>query len=105
MYAVAGVWENMTGETEEAVATAAIKKLDSNFRKEEWAEVGDCATDSPFVFLSLKCFCDDLCIKEVRTTLAPVIIKAHLQGDTKTLKPWLGEAVYNKLAADIRVQN
>jgi hypothetical protein len=35
--------------------------------------------------------------------VAPTIIQAHLRGDTKALKPWLGEAVYNKLAADIRV--
>lgn len=41
---------------------------------------------------------------EVKDTLAPKIIKAHLEGDLKTLKPWLGEAVYNKLAADIRTR-
>lgn len=41
---------------------------------------------------------------EVKDQLAPRIIKAHLEGDLKTLKPWLGEAVYNKLAADIRTR-
>lgn len=41
--------------------------------------------------------------QEIRRNVAPRIIKAHLQGDLKTLKPWLGEAVYNKLAADIRI--
>ena len=41
--------------------------------------------------------------EEVRTNLAPLIIRAHLSGDAKTLKPWLGEAVYHKLLADIRV--
>lgn len=40
----------------------------------------------------------------MRANLAPQIIKAHLQGDTATLKPWCGEAVYNKLAADIRTR-
>jgi len=40
--------------------------------------------------------------EEVKRNLAPIIIRAQLAGDTKTLKPWLGEAVYNKLAADIR---
>ncbi len=40
----------------------------------------------------------------MRLTLAPRILKAHLIGDTAALKPWLGEAVYNKLAADIRAR-
>ena len=40
--------------------------------------------------------------EDVRINLAPLVIKAHLVGDTMALKPWLGEAVYNKLAADIR---
>jgi import inner membrane translocase subunit TIM44 len=42
--------------------------------------------------------------EEVRTHLAPDIIRAHLLGNTSALKPWLGEAVYNKLAADIRTR-
>jgi import inner membrane translocase subunit TIM44 len=33
-----------------------------------------------------------------------MIIKAQLEGDLKTLKPWCGEAVYNKLAAEIRLR-
>lgn len=41
---------------------------------------------------------------EVKTSLAPTIIKAHLQGDLKILKKWLGEAAFNKLAADIRMR-
>ncbi len=32
------------------------------------------------------------------------MLKAHLRGDPKTLKPLCGEAVYNKLAADIRAR-
>ncbi len=39
--------------------------------------------------------------EEVKTILVPKIIKAHLEGDIKVLKQWLGEAVYSKLAADI----
>ncbi len=79
VYTLSGVWDNMTGETEEAMTIAEIRKLDSKFVPEEWSE-------------------------EVREKLAPVIIKAHLRGDTAALKPWLGEAVFNKLAADIRVR-
>lgn len=42
--------------------------------------------------------------EEVKKNLAPLIISAHLRGDTAALKPWLGEAVYAKLAADIRTR-
>jgi import inner membrane translocase subunit TIM44 len=79
VYTISGVWENMTGETEEGIAIAEIRKLDPKFNKEEWAD-------------------------EVKHNLAPEVIKAHLQGNTSALKPWLGEAVYNKLAADIRTR-
>ena len=79
MYKVAGFISDMTAQTEEANAITAFMKLDPTFDKEEWAA-------------------------EVKKTLVPSIIKAHLGGDTKVLKPWLGEAVYNKLAADIRIR-
>ena len=42
--------------------------------------------------------------EDVKNNLVPDIIKAHLAGNTSALKPWLGEAVYNKLAADIRTR-
>lgn len=74
-----GAWENLTGETEEGLAIADFRKLDPGFVKEEW-----CA--------------------EVKAELAPVLVKAHLTGDTRTLKKWMGEACYNKLAADIRAR-
>eukprot|EP00981_Chlorochromonas_danica_P006041 scaffold1263_cov170-Ochromonas_danica.AAC.5 len=76
VYALSGVVDTLTSQTEEAMALTAIKKLDPSYNKEDWAE-------------------------EVRTVLVPKIIRAHLEGDIKVLKQWLGEAVYNKLAADI----
>ena len=79
VYTVSGVWENITGETEEGIATAEIRKLDPGFVKEDWAA-------------------------EVKENLAPIILKAHLIGDRKALKPWLGEAVYNKLSHDINTR-
>jgi hypothetical protein len=79
VYAVSGVWENLTGETEEGIATSAIRKLDPGFYKEEWAA-------------------------EVKENLVPKIIKAHLEGDIKTLKPWLADAVFNKLSADVKAR-
>lgn len=39
---------------------------------------------------------------EIKENVAPAILKAHLVGDIKVLKPWCGEAVFNKLAAEIR---
>lgn len=79
MYTVSGVIEGLTGETEEGIATADIKRLDPKFNKEDWSE-------------------------EVLRTLVPTVLKAHIQGDSKALKPWLKAAVYNKLAAEIRLR-
>lgn len=79
VYSVAGIWENLTGETEEGIAMTHIKKYDPEFLKEEWAD-------------------------EVRERVVPQIIKAQLDGDLKVLRKWLAEAVYQKLAADIRLR-
>lgn len=77
VYTLSGVWDNLTGETEEGVTIAEIRKLDPNFLKEDF-------------------------INEVRTTLATDLIKAHLGGNLNKIKDWLGEGLYKKLAADIR---
>mmetsp|Transcript_2883 Transcript_2883/g.6683 ORF Transcript_2883/g.6683 Transcript_2883/m.6683 type:complete len:446 (+) Transcript_2883:119-1456(+) len=79
VYTISGVLDSIMGETEEGIAIKEIRKLDPKFVKEEWAQ-------------------------EVRETLAPKIIKAHLEGNTSVLKPWLGEGVFAKLAADISVR-
>ena len=72
VYSISGIWENMTGETEEGIAIGEIRKLDSNFIKEEWAE-------------------------EVKNNLVPKIIKAHLRGTTSVLKPHLGRLFYARI--------
>ena len=72
VYTVSGLWDNVTSETDEGLAVGAIQKLDPSFSVENWAE-------------------------EVREDLVPLVISAHLRGDTKALKPWLTEAVYGKL--------
>lgn len=79
VYTISGVWENLTGETDEAIALSEIKRLDPQFSKEVWSE-------------------------EVKRDLVPLIIQSHLKGDLKVLKQWMGEAVYSKLAADIRMR-
>jgi predicted lipid-binding transport protein (Tim44 family) len=40
----------------------------------------------------------------VRRTLAPLVIKGHLEGDTRSLKPWLTEGVFSRLSAEIRAR-
>ena len=79
IYTLSGVWENLTSESEEALTLLAIRKLDKTFVKETWAE-------------------------EVRVNLAQPLIEAHLRGNLRAWKDWLGEAVYEKLAAEIRAR-
>ena len=76
---MAGTVANLTGETEEGLCIRDFQKLDPHFDKEEWA-------------------------KEVKAELVPVIIKAHLNGNINAHKHILGEAVYNKLTADIKIR-
>lgn len=40
----------------------------------------------------------------MRRTLAPLVIKGHLEGNTKSLKPWLTEGVFSRLSAEIRAR-
>ena len=79
IHTLSGVWENMTGDTEEGLTIAEIRKKDPAFIKENWTE-------------------------EVKRTLAPLVIKAHLEGDSKSLKPWLTEGVFSRLSAEIRAR-
>ena len=79
VYTLSGVWDNVTGETEEGICISEILKLDPAFDKESWAE-------------------------EVRTNLVPDVIKAHLTGDTEFLGEHLGEGVLNKLTQDIKLR-
>ena len=64
VYTMSGIVDNLTGETEEGLAIAEIRRLDPRFNKEDWAA-------------------------EVLTTLVPTVLNAHLQGDSKALKPFL----------------
>lgn len=79
VYKISGVWDSLTGETEEGIAISEICKLDPEFIKEDWSE-------------------------EVKSTIVPLVINGHLRGDLSDVKPWLGEAVYNKLSADIKAR-
>jgi len=79
VYTMSGVWDNITGETEEGQCTKELLKLDPAFNKEEWME-------------------------EVRTQLAPQTIAAHMEGNTEFLKMHCGEACFAKLSNDINTR-
>jgi len=79
VYSLAGAWENVTGETEEGQCIRDFQKLDPHFNKEEWAT-------------------------EVCQELVPSVIKAHLSGNVSPYRKIMGEAVYQKLIADIRIR-
>ena len=79
IYTLSGIVENVTGETEEGIATAEIRRLDPKFNKEDWAE-------------------------EVLKTMVPSVIGAHLEGNIKALEPYTREAVFKKLSSEIRLR-
>jgi import inner membrane translocase subunit TIM44 len=76
VYAAAGAIENITGETEEALAVKEIWKVIPGFDTDEF-------------------------VRRMEKELAPRLIKAHLRGDIEFFKDQLGEGVYHKLTADI----
>jgi len=77
VYTMSGVWDNVTGETEEGLVTAELLKLDPDFNKEEF-------------------------LAELKDSLVPETINAHLSGQSKFLKRHCGEACYSKLHNDIK---
>ena len=77
IYTMSGVWDNVTGETEEGLVTAELLKLDPDFNKEEF-------------------------LAELKDSLVPETINAHLRGHSKFLKKHCGEACYSKLHNDIK---
>ena len=79
VYRVSSVYDTITAESETAMAERELRVLDPTFSLEEWK--------------------NDL----VEVTL-PNIMQLFLEGRIKELKPMLGEAVYNRLAAESRAR-
>eukprot|EP00591_Stephanopyxis_turris_P013448 CAMPEP_0195509032 /NCGR_PEP_ID=MMETSP0794_2-20130614/2077_1 /TAXON_ID=515487 /ORGANISM="Stephanopyxis turris, Strain CCMP 815" /LENGTH=432 /DNA_ID=CAMNT_0040636143 /DNA_START=110 /DNA_END=1405 /DNA_ORIENTATION=+ len=79
VYRLSSVWDTVTAESEFAIAVRELRRLDPDFTLVEFKE-------------------------SVIENTIPEIMKSFLEGRTKELKPWLGEAVYNRLAAEIRVR-
>lgn len=79
VYRASSVYDTLTAESENAVATRELRELDPDFNLEDWKN-------------------------DVVEDTLPDIMKLFLEGRIKELKPWLGEAVYNRLAAEIRAR-
>eukprot|EP00815_Leptocylindrus_aporus_P008022 CAMPEP_0116074200 /NCGR_PEP_ID=MMETSP0322-20121206/15785_1 /TAXON_ID=163516 /ORGANISM="Leptocylindrus danicus var. apora, Strain B651" /LENGTH=403 /DNA_ID=CAMNT_0003563797 /DNA_START=91 /DNA_END=1302 /DNA_ORIENTATION=- len=79
VYRLSSVWDTVTAESEFAIATRELNRLDPEF--------------------TLVQFKSDL-----METLVPEVMQYFLEGNTKALKPMLGEAVYNRLSSEIRIR-
>jgi len=80
VYRLSSVYDTLTAESEFALATKELRRLDPEF-------------------VSLEHFKE-----QVMQTLIPEMMGYIMEGQTKQLKPIMGEAVYNRLAAEIRVR-
>jgi hypothetical protein len=76
VYRVSSVYDTLTAESDYTAAVRELKKLDPDFTLEEWKE-------------------------DVVEHNLPIIMKWFLEGKINQLKPWLGEAVFNRIAAEI----
>ena len=79
IYRASSVYDTITAESEFATATKQLQILDPEFTLESWKH------------------------NVVEYTL-PNIMNLFLQGRINELKPMLGEAVYNRLAAEVRAR-
>lgn len=76
VYRVSSVYETLTAETPESVAVAELRKLDPDFTLDDWRE-------------------------DVVGYTLPKIMEWLLKGKINQLKPWLGEGVFQRIAAEI----
>ncbi len=79
VYRASSVYDTLTAESEFAVASRQLRKLDPEFTLENWK-------------------------RDVVEHTLPIIMKLFLEGRITELRPWLGEAVYNRLAAEARAR-
>eukprot|EP00816_Leptocylindrus_hargravesii_P006987 CAMPEP_0196820544 /NCGR_PEP_ID=MMETSP1362-20130617/75795_1 /TAXON_ID=163516 /ORGANISM="Leptocylindrus danicus, Strain CCMP1856" /LENGTH=373 /DNA_ID=CAMNT_0042199475 /DNA_START=144 /DNA_END=1262 /DNA_ORIENTATION=- len=79
VYRLSSVYDTLTAESEFALATKELNRLDPDFTLEQFK-------------------------MDLMDTTIPEIMDYFLSGNIKQLKRWLGEAVYNKLSAEIRIR-
>jgi import inner membrane translocase subunit TIM44 len=76
VYRVSSVYETLTAETPESMAVAELRKLDPEFTLDDWRE-------------------------DVVGHTLPKVMEWLLKGKINQLKPWLGEGVFQRIAAEI----
>jgi len=79
VYRVSSVYDTITAESESAMAERELRELDPHFSLEDWK-------------------------RGLAEVTLPRIMALFLEGRIKELKPTLGEAVYNRLAAESRAR-
>lgn len=76
IYRVSSVYDTLTAETAESNAVRELRVLDPEFTLDDWR-------------------------RDVASTVLPQIMEWFLQGKINQLKPWLGEGVFKRIAAEI----
>ncbi|GKY93836.1 hypothetical protein MPSEU_000350500 [Mayamaea pseudoterrestris] len=79
VYRVSSVYDTLTAETPESLAVKELRKLDPEFTLEDWRE-------------------------DVVEHTLPNVMKWLLEGRINQLKPWLGEGVFKRIAAEIKAR-
>ena len=79
VYRASSIYDTLLAESEFAIASKQLRILDPEFTLENWK-------------------------RDVVDYTLPKIMKLFLEGRITELKPWLGEAVYNRLAAEVRAR-
>lgn len=79
VYRISSVYDTVTAESPESLAVKELRKLDPEFTLEEWR-------------------------KDVCEHTLPTIMSWFLEGRINQLKPWLGEGVFKRLAAEMKAR-
>jgi len=77
VYKLSGWYDDLTADTEEALAVREFRRLDPGWDPNEWKA-------------------------DVVEDFLPGFLRAFLRGDARALKDWCGEGVYGKLKQEIR---
>lgn len=79
VYRISSVYDTVTAESPESIAVAELRKLDPEFTLEDWRQ-------------------------DVVEHTLPIIMKWFLEGRINQLKPWLGEGVFKRVAAEMKAR-
>lgn len=75
VYRASSVYDTLTADSPESIAVAELRQLDPEFTLDEWK-------------------------RDVVEHTLPKIMEWLLKGKTNQLKPWLGEGVFKRIAAE-----